>query len=116
LLNPELIAVFLENWHEFLESGNSDSRLFIMDINTAILSAPLTNTERAIIQRLYVNPPKPPSRGKPDKDGFSRGRPSGGSTQQSLCDQLGIEKSTLSNLKHSAIEKIAIWLGDEYDN
>jgi hypothetical protein len=115
MLNPDLISVFLENYHEFNESGDSDSRLFLMDIHTAIYNAPLTTTERSIVQRLFIDQPEAPARGKLDKDGFSRGRPAGGTTQQMLCEQLGIEKSTLSNIKRSAIEKMATYLGDEYD-
>src|SRR5690348_6031473 len=115
MLNPELISVFIENYHEFNESGDSNFRLFLVDIGTAIYNAPLTTTERAIIQRLFIDPPEAPARGKLDKDGFSRGRPSGGTTQLALCEQFGIEKSTLSNLKRSAIEKMAQYLGEEYE-
>lgn len=114
-LSPELVEMFLENFHVFLESGNEDSRLFLMDVNTAIYNAPLTNTERKIINRLFLEPPLPPTRDVPDKDGFTRGRPSGGTTQSTLCDELSIEKSTLSNLKWSAIEKMCAYLGEEYD-
>lgn len=114
-LNPRFVEAFLENWHEFAESGNADSRLFLMDIHTAMMHAPLSMSERQIINRLYIQPPAPPQRDQLDKDGFTRGRPAGGTTQSMLCEQLGIEKSTLSNLKQSAIEKMAIWLGEEYE-
>lgn len=114
-LNPEFISVFLENWHEFNESGNHESKLFLWDINTALWNAPLTSTERQVIQRLYIEPPKPPQRDKIDKNGNHWGRPAGGTTQTSLSEELGIEKSTLSNLKKSAIEKIASYLGEAYE-
>lgn len=115
MLNPDFISVFLENWHEFNESGNADSRLFLLDINTALWNAPLTNTERQIIQRLYIEPPMPPQRDKVDKNGNHWGRPAGGTTQTTLSEELGIEKSTFSNLKRSAIEKMALYLGEEYE-
>ena len=115
MLNPKFIEVFLENFHVFQESGNEDSRLFLMDINNAMYNAPLTNLERQVIVRLFIDPPKPPQRDQPDKDGFTRGRPAGGTTQTQLCEELGIEKSTLSNLKWSAIEKMATYLGEAYE-
>src|SRR6266446_4168412 len=114
-LDPEFVRVFLENYHVFNESGDLDSRLFLLDINTAMWNAPLTTMERQIVQRLFIEPPIPPYRDKLDKDGFSRGRPAGGTTQNSLCEELKIEKSTLSNLKQSAILKMAGYLGAEYD-
>ena len=114
-LNPQFINAFLENWHTFMESGNEDSRLFLMDINTAMYNAPLTSTERKIVVRLFIDPPKPPQRDQPDKDGFTRGRPSGGTTQAQLCEEFGVDKSTLSNLKWSAIDKMAQYLGEEYE-
>lgn len=114
-LNPEFVATFLENYHALQESGDLDARLFLMDLNTAMWNAPLTNTERRIINKLFISPPSPPSRDKVDKDGFSRGRPPGGTTQTSLGEELGIEKSTLSNLKRSAIEKMSAYLGEEYE-
>jgi hypothetical protein len=114
-LNPEFINVFLENFHVFQESGNEDSRLFLMDVNTAMWNAPLTMLERRIINRLFIEPPTPPRRDAPDKDGFTRGRPAGGTTQAMLCAELGLDKSTLSNLKWSAIEKMAEYLGDSYE-
>lgn len=114
-LNPQFIEVFLENFHVFQESGNEDSRLFLMDINTAMWNAPLTNLERQIIVRLFIDPPTPPQRDEPDKDGFTRGRPAGGTSQSQLCEELKMDKSTLSNLKWSAIHKIAEYLGEAYD-
>jgi hypothetical protein len=114
-LNPDFINVFLENFHTFQESGNEDSRLFLMDINTAMYNAPLTSLERRVINQLFIEPPTPPQRDVPDKDGFTRGRPAGGTTQAMLCEQLGLDKSTLSNLKWSAIVKMAAYLGDEYE-
>lgn len=114
-LNPKFIEVFLENFHTFQESGNEDSRLFLMDLNTAMYNAPLTSTERKIVVRLFIDPPNPPQRDQLDKDGFTRGRPSGGTTQSQLCEELGIDKSTLSNLKWSAIDKIAVYLGEAYE-
>jgi hypothetical protein len=114
-INLQFIEVFLENFHTFQESGNEDSRLFLMDVNTAMWNAPLTMLERRIINRLFIEPPKPPQRDIPDKDGFTRGRPSGGTTQSTLCEELGIDKSTLSNLKWSAIQKMAEYVGDEYE-
>ena len=86
-----------------------------MDVNTAMWNAPLTNRERQIINRLFIEPPSPPQRDKVDKDGYHRGRPTGGTTQTMLCEELGIEKSTLSNLKKSAMLKMANYLGDEYE-
>lgn len=114
-LNPQFIEVFLENFHTFQESGNEDSRLFLMDLNTAMYNAPLTSLERKIINRLFIEPPTPPMRDKLDKDGFSRGRPVGGTTQAALCEEMALDKSTLSNLKWSAIEKMAAYLGEEYE-
>lgn len=114
-LNLEFIQTFLENYHTFMESGDENSRLFLMDLNTAMWNAPLTSTERRIINKLFLEPPVPPQRDKVDKDGYHRGRPTGGTTQTILCEELGIEKSTLSNLKRSAIEKMAGYLGEEYD-
>jgi|SRR6266581_3748171 len=114
-LNPDLVEVFLQNYHTFNESGNLDYRLFLLDINTAMYNAPLTSVERQIINRLFVDPSTPPQRDKADKNGNYRGRPSGGTTQTALCAELGIEKSTFSNLKRSAITKMAAFLGDAYD-
>lgn len=114
-IDPEFVRVFLENYHAFMESGDLDSRLFLMDLNTAMWNAPLTSRERQIIQRLFIEPPKPPVRDKVDKDGYHRGRPVGGTTQTLLCEELGLEKSTLSNIKKSAIDKMAAFLGEAYD-
>ena len=114
-IDPEFVRVFLENYHQFNESGDIDSRLFLLDVNTAMWNAPLTVKERQIVNRLFIDPPRPPQRDKTDKDGYHRGRPAGGTTQTMLCEELGIEKSTLSNLKKSAIEKMANYLGDSYD-
>jgi hypothetical protein len=114
-LNPEFIEVFLQNFHVFQESGSEDSRLFLMDINTAMWNAPLTTMERRIISRLFIEPPNPPRRDALDKDGLTRGRPAGGTTQAMLCEELGLDKSTLSNLKWSAIGKMSDYLGKEYE-
>jgi hypothetical protein len=109
-LNPEFVEAFLESFHVFQESGNEDSRLFLMDLNTAMYNAPLTSLERQVVVRLFIDPPKPPQR-----DYSSLGRPAGGSTQAALCKELGIAESTISALKQSAIEKMSEWLGSEYE-
>jgi len=109
------VETFLENYHAFNESGNLDYRLFLLDVNTAMWEAPLTMIERQIVQRLFIEPPISPLRDTLAKDGTTRGRPRGGTTQTTLCEELSIEKSTLSNLKRSAINKMAVYLGDAYD-
>lgn len=113
-LNSDFVALFLENFHEFQSSHDVESHYIIWDINTAIYNAPLTITERSVIQRLYITPPCPPERDRHDKNGFTNGRPLGGTTQSAVGQELGIEKSTLSNIKRSAIQKIADYLGDDY--
>lgn len=102
-LDPHFIEIYLENFHEFNASPNIEAHYIIWDIGVALWNAPLTSQERSVIQRLYINPPLAPVR--TDKVG----RPAGGTTLNSIG-----EKSTVSNLKHSAITKIAQYLGEEY--
>jgi hypothetical protein len=102
-LDPRFIEVYLDHFHEFNASQDIESRYILWDIGVALWNAPLTVQERSIIQRLYLNQPVAPER--TDKVG----RPSGGATQSSIG-----EKSTVSNLKRSAIAKIAQFLGEEY--
>jgi DNA-directed RNA polymerase specialized sigma subunit len=113
-MNSELVSTFLENFHELQSSKNPENAFLIWDINVAIWNAPLTNEERRVIQRLYIDPPAPPERDKLAKNGFTNGRPHGGTTQSTVGERLGIEKSTLSNIKKSAIDKIAQYLGTAY--
>lgn len=102
-LDPEFVRLYLENFHEFNASTDVESHYIIWDLGVALWNAPLTTQERSVIQRLYLNHPQPPVRTN------KVGRPSGGTT----LDSVG-EKSTISNLKRSAIGKIAAFLGDEY--
>jgi hypothetical protein len=102
-LDPRFIEVFLENYHEFNNNRDVESAYILWDIGVAVWNAPLTSQERSVIQRLYLSQPQSPAR--TDKVG----RPAGGTTLASIG-----EKSTVSNLKRSAIEKIAQFLGDEY--
>lgn len=113
-MNPSFIEVFLENFHEFQSSRDVESQYMIWDINAAIYNAPLTTRERSVIQRLYLSPPSAPERDRQAKNGFTNGRPVGGTTQSAIGQQLGIEKSTLSNIKKAALQKIAEYLGDAY--
>ena len=115
-MNPTLVEVFLSNFHEFQDAQDIESQYLLWDLNAAIYSAPLTSDERRVIQRLYIDPPQPPSRDKPDKNGLTAGRPSGGTTQAAIGAAMGIEKSTFSNIKKMAIEKISDFLGAEYGN
>jgi hypothetical protein len=114
-MNSDVIEFFLENFHEFQASRDIESQYVIWDINAAIYNTPLTNSERSIIQRLYINPPAPPERDHTAKNGFTNGRPPGGTTQSAVGQELGIEKSTLSNIKKAAIEKIANYLSEAYN-
>jgi DNA-directed RNA polymerase specialized sigma subunit len=113
-LQIELVEVFLENFHTFCISNDIESRYIIMDILSAIRQAPLTQEEKAIIQKLYIDAQEPPERDREAKNGHTNGRPLGGTTQTAVGVELGIEKSTLSVMKKSAIEKIAAYLGEEY--
>ncbi len=102
-LDPKFVELFLSNYHEFNASQDVESRYITWDLGVALWNAPLTSQERSVIQRLYIDQPQPPTR--TDKVG----RPAGGATQSSLG-----EKSTVSNLKRSAIEKISAYLGEAY--
>lgn len=102
-LDPRFVEVFLEHYHEFNTSRDVESAYIIWDIGVALWNAPLTSAERSTIQHLYLDQPKAPVR----RSGV--GRPAGGTTLESLG-----EKSTISNLKRSAIDKIAGYLGSEY--
>ena len=102
-LDPRFVELYLSNYHEFTTSRDVESAYILWDLNVAVWSAPLTSAERGVIQRLYFDPPKPPARSP------GVGRPSGGTTLESVG-----EKSTVSNLKRSAITKIAEFLGSEY--
>lgn len=110
-LDPEFVKVFLENFHEFEESGDLDSRCILWDIGIALWNAPLTTTERSVIQQLYLQPPEMPFRTN------KKGRPSGGTTLTSVSvagPNGGTSKDTVNTLKNSAIQKIAKFLGDSY--
>ena len=102
-LDNHVVEVFLENYHEFVDSKDVESAYLSWDIGVAVWNAPLTTQERSVIQRLYLDRPRPPTRTN------KAGRPAGGTTLNSIG-----EKSTVSNLKHSAIAKIAQYLGNEY--
>jgi hypothetical protein len=102
-LDPRFIELYLQNFHEFNASQDVESHYIIWDIGVALWNAPLTSKERSVLQRLYIDNPQAPTRTN------RVGRPAGGATQSSVG-----EKSTVSNLKKSAITKIANYLGEEY--
>jgi hypothetical protein len=113
-LQTDFVEVFLENFHTFCISNDIESRYIIMDILDAVRRAPLTNEEKSLIQKLYINAQEPPQRDNVAKNGHTNGRPSGGTTQGTVGEEMGIEKSTFSVIKKSAITKIADFLGEEY--
>ena len=114
MIATRFVEVYLEGFHLFELSEDTESRYIIMDIRNAILKAPLTMEEKQVLKRLYFDEPIPPQRDKQDKNGFTNGRPSGGTTQASLAEEFNTDFREISRLKQSAIQKIADYLGSEY--
>ena len=85
-----------------------------MDIENAIKKTELTTKEKLVLALLYFSGPKAPERDKIDKDGNTRGRPTGGATTLAVAQELNMDFRRVSELKQSAIQKIAETLGDQY--
>lgn len=115
MVATRFVEVYLEGYHAFEDSEDVESRYILIDIRNAIRNAPLTLEEKLVLKRLYFDEPMPPQRDKQDKNGFTNGRPAGGSTQTSLADELNIGFRDISRIKQSAILKISEYLGDEYN-
>lgn len=98
----------------FEDSEDVESRYILIDIRNAIANATLTLEERLVIRRLYFDEPQPPQRDKQDKNGFTNGRPAGGTTQTGLAEELNIGFRDISRIKQSAILKISEYLGEDY--
>lgn len=91
------------------------------DLDRALIHAPLDEEERALILVLYLMEPTYPTRGKPDKNGNSSGRPPGGTTQAEVAKFLAGDKSPAarenktSRVLKRAAQKISDYLGEGYE-
>lgn len=110
----KLVETFLESYYTYKDSTDVESRDIILDLEKAIKTAPLTTKEKLVLAKLYFNGPQAPERDKLDKNGETRGRPSGGTTTVTVAQELGTDFRRISEIKTSAIQKIADTLGEQY--
>jgi len=112
------IVEILKNYNELKETSDSNLISYKLDIDKALLEAPLNEEEKAVIEMLYLSDPiEYPIR----KDGES-GRPLGGTTQ-TLVGNLVIEDDKSENARNirisrtikKASEKLASYLGEPYE-
>jgi hypothetical protein len=109
-----LVETFLEDYYTFTGLPDVEVRGMVLDLVKAINQAPLNQRERIILHMLYFNGPQAPERDRIDKNGETRGRPPGGNTTITIAQRLGMDFRRVNEVKQSAINKIAMQLGDGY--
>lgn len=103
-----------------LPPGDSDLGLMKLDLERALTKVEFTEDEANALRALFLVEPTAPERGRLDKTGGTAGRPRGGQTAKAVAEMMMADKSDnarrirMSRLVHSAAEKVAEFLGEDY--